>query len=278
MAGEAAGGPLHVLILGGTGEAYDLALALAGWAGIRVTSSLAGATTTPRLPAGVHRIGGFGGIAGLRAWLQAQSVTLVVDASHPFARQISRHALAAAASVGCRYLRLERPAWQAAAGDRWHRVADLEAGLALLRQLGAGRVFAALGARAVPALAGAPEHFVVRGIEPPAVVPANVSWRRGRGPFTVAAERRLLEAERIEVLLCRDSGGSGARAKLDAARSLGLPVVLLERPPAAAGETVDDVAAVLAIVAGMGGRPVAAEPVPAHEGPGTNENREVGDE
>lgn len=255
MAAEAADGPLNVLILGGTSEAYDLAAALAGWDGIRVTSSLAGATTTPRLPAGVHRIGGFGGIAGLCAWLEAQSVALVVDASHPFAQQISRQALAAAASVGCRYLRLERQAWRATPGDRWHRVADLEAGLTKLRQLGAARVFAALGARAVPALAAASRHFVVRGIEPPELVPANVTWLRGRGPFALAAERRLLEAERIDALLCRDSGGSGARAKLDAARALELPVVLLERPPATGGETVDDVAAVVAIVAEMGGRP-----------------------
>lgn len=257
MAGGAAGGPLKVLILGGTSEAYDLALALAGRDGVRVTSSLAGATTAPRLPAGVHRIGGFGGVDGLHAWLEAQRIALVVDASHSFAQQISRHASAAAAWVGCRYVRLERPAWQAASFDHWHRVPDLEAGLAMLRQLGALRVFAALGARAVPALAAAPQHFVVRGIEPPALVPANVTWLRGRGPFAVDAERRLLEAERIDALLCRDSGGSGARAKLDAARALGLPVVLLERPQATAGETVDDVTAVLAIVAEMGGRPVA---------------------
>jgi precorrin-6A/cobalt-precorrin-6A reductase len=257
MAGGTAGASLHVLILGGTSEAYELAAALAAWDGIRMTSSLAGATTAPRLPAGVHRIGGFGGIEGLRAWLDAQSVALVVDASHPFAQQISCHALAAAASVGCRYVRLERLSWQAKPGDRWHRVADLEAGLARLQQLGAARVFAALGARAVPALAEAPLHFVVRGIEPPAVLPANVAWLPGRGPFALDAERRLLEAERIDALLCRDSGGSGARAKLDAARVLGLPVVLLERPPAPKGEIVEDGAAVLAIVAEMGGRPVA---------------------
>ncbi len=267
MADGVVGEPLHVLILGGTSEAYDLASALAGWEGIRATSSLAGATTTPRLPVGVHRIGGFGGVAGLRAWLAAQSVALVVDASHPFARQISRQALTAAASVGCRYLRLERQGWRTVPGDRWHRAADLEAGLAELRRLGTARVFAALGARAVPALAAAPQHFVVRGIEPPALVPANVTWLRGRGPFAVAAERRLLQAERIDALLCRDSGGSGARAKLDAARALGLPVVLLERPQATArelaarelagGETMDDVAAVLAVLAEMGGRPVA---------------------
>ena len=191
----------HILILGGTGEAYALAEALAGRTDLRVTSSLAGATTTPRLPAGVHRIGGFGGSAGLAAWLVAERVTLVIDASHPFAQRISRHAAAAAASTGCRHLRLERPVWQAGLGDDWHPVPDLAAALARLEALAARRVFAALGARAVPALAAAPRQFVVRGIEPPAVVPANVTWLHGRGPFAVADEQRLLAAHGIEVLL-----------------------------------------------------------------------------
>lgn len=236
-----AAGPLHVLILGGTSEGYDLAAALAGREDVRVTSSLAGVTTTPRLPAGVHRIGGFGGIEGLHRWLEAEAVALVVDASHPFAGKISHQARAAAALAGCRCLRLERPGWQAAPGDRWHRVADLNAGLDRLAALGAERVFAALGARAVPALGRAAAHFVVRGIEPPAVVPANVTWLEGRGPFDLASERRLLREQRIEALLCRDSGGTGARAKLDAARALGLPVVLLERPRQVAGVMVPEV-------------------------------------
>lgn len=238
----------HVLILGGTTEAYALATALAGRDDLRVTTSLAGVTSEPLLPAGALRIGGFGGSAGLASWLAAEAVALVVDASHPFATAITSHAREAAAGTGCRYLRLERPPWQASRGDRWHRVADLDAGLLALRQLGARRVFAALGARAVPALASAAGQFVVRGIERPAVLPANVTWLAGRGPFAVEDERRLLLDHRIEALLCRDSGGAGARAKLDAARSLALPVVLLGRPAAAGGETVGDVAAALAVV------------------------------
>jgi len=240
-----AGEPPHVLILGGTGEAYSLAAALAGRGGLRVTSSLAGATTAPRLPDGVCRIGGFGGSEGLRGWLVAERVALVVDASHPFAQAISRNAREAAARFGCRYLRLERPGWRAGPGDRWHRVADLAAGLARLEALGVRRVFAALGARAVPQLAGAAPHFVVRGIEPPSLLPANVTWLGGRGPFALDAEHRLLQAERIEALFCRDSGGTGARAKLDAARRLGLPVVLIARPAAPAVDTVPDVATAL---------------------------------
>lgn len=247
LAGEHLSGErAHVLILGGTGEAYALAAALAGRDDLRVTTSLAGATTAPRLPAGVCRVGGFGGVSGLAAWLRAEAVTLVIDASHPFAQRISGNARDAADRCHCGYLRLERPGWQPGPGDRWHRVPDLAAALARLEALGVRRVFAALGARAVPHLAGAAPEFLVRGIEPPAVLPANVTWLEGRGPFTLAAELRLLQGEAIEAVVCRDSGGSGARAKLDAARRLGLPVVLLERPAAPDVDTVPDVATVCA--------------------------------
>jgi len=242
----------HLLILGGTEEAYALATALAtGAAGcgeLRVTSSLAGLTTAPRLPAGVVRLGGFGGAEGLEAWLLAHDVALVVDATHPFATRISRQAAAAATATGRRYLRLERPGWQAEAGDRWHRAADLRTALQRLEELGARRVFAALGARAVPALAGSSMRFVVRGIEPPTDLPANVAWASGRGPFALADELRLLAAERIDTLLARDSGGKGAKAKLLAARQLGLPAVLIDRPPPPPGTTVPNVAAALEAV------------------------------
>lgn len=235
-----AGETPHLLILGGTEEAYALAEALAGRTDLAVTSSLAGATSDPRLPAGVHRIGGFGGVEGLRAWLEAGWVALVVDASHPFALQMSRQAREAAALAGCRYLRLERPAWQPEPGDRWHSAADLPTAIEALRKLGAKRVFAALGARAVPQLAGVGMRFVVRGIEPPAELPESVVWTSGRGPFTLAMERRLLEADGIDAVLCRNSGGAGAAAKLAAARELGLPVVLIERPAGERGRAVTD--------------------------------------
>lgn len=251
----------HVLILGGTGEAYALAAALAGRDDLRVTSSLAGATTDPRLPDGVYRVGGFGGVVGLAAWLRAEAVALVVDASHPFAQQISRHAREAARRRGCPYLRLERPGWQAGPGDVWHRVPDVTAGLAQLEVLGVGRVFAALGARAVPQLAAAAPHFLVRGIELPPAVPANVTWFGGRGPFTVDDELHLLQRHGIEALFCRDSGGAGAQAKLEAARRLRLPVVLLDRPTAPGADTVPDVATALARLDATLGQAGADEPV-----------------
>lgn len=238
----------HILILGGTGEAYALAEMLGTRADLRLTSSLAGVTTAPKLPTGAHRIGGFGGVEGLAAYLKAENVALLVDASHPFAGRITAHAREAAQGAGIRHVRLERAPWSPGPGDRWTPVADLEAAFAALSGLGAGRVFAALGARAVPRLAQAPFAFVARGIEPPADLPANVSWIGARGPFTLADELALLRGHAIDAVLCRNSGGEGGRAKLEAARTLGLPVVMLERPAPATGEVVAEVAAVLALV------------------------------
>ncbi len=237
------GEPPHVLILGGTEEGYALAQALAARPGLRVTSSLAGATTTPRLPAGRHRIGGFGGSAGLGDWLLAEAVTTLVDASHPFALRITAQARAAAAAAGCHYLRLKRPPWRAGPGDNWHIVASLAEGLDQLTRSNAQRVLAALGPRVVPDLAGRPQRFVLRGIERPASLPANVDWLGARGPFTVADEEALLTAQAIDTLICRNSGGDPGRAKLDAARSLGLAVVLIARPEPAAPPASPDGAA-----------------------------------
>lgn len=246
-AGEPA--PPHVLIIGGTEEAYALAAALAGRRDLRLTSSLAGATPHPRLPAGVVRVGGFGGVAGLAGWLAAEKVALLVDASHPFATRITAQAQAAAGTAGCRYLRLARPGWQAVPGDRWQRVPDLAAALLVLERLAREPVFAAVGTRAVPRLAASPLRFLVRGIGRPASLSANVEWILGRGPFALAEERRLFATHGIRALLTRDSGGSGAAAKLVAARELALPVVLIDRPAAAAeAATVPDVADALAAV------------------------------
>lgn len=235
----------HLLILGGTGEAYELAEILAGRDDLLVTSSLAGATTSPRRPAGSHRIGGFGGAAGLAAWLATEAISLVLDASHPFASRITAQAREAANAAGIGYLRLERPAWRPGPGDDWRLVPDLDAGLAALTP-GARRVFAAAGARALDRLGLAPMDFVVRGVDPPVSVPANVTFVRGRGPFVPEAERQLLQAQDIDALLCRNSGGQAARAKLEAARELRLPVVMIERPDASLPDAVPDVPSALA--------------------------------
>ncbi len=237
----------HILLLGGTGEAYALAGILVDRKDLRLTTSLAGATARPRMPAGTHRIGGFGGAAGLEAWLAKEEVALVLDASHPFASRISLQARAAAEATGIPCLRLERPPWRAGPGDDWRHVLDLDTGLEALAGM-ARLVLAAVGTRAVGRLAGAPFDFVVRGIDPPSSLPRNVTFIRDRGPFALEDERRLLETRRIDAVLCRNSGGEGARAKLDAARERGLPVVMIERPQAMPADAVPDVASALRVL------------------------------
>lgn len=229
----------HLLILGGTEEAYKLADHLAGRDDLRVTTSLAGTTENPRVPVGQHRIGGFGGSDGLIAWLREKDVAVLLDASHPFASRITAQARDAAAVAGIPYIRLERPPWQPGPGDKWHFATDLEMGLKVLAPQ-AKRVFAAVGARALDRLGAAPITFLTRGVDRPESVPANVTFVTGRGPFSLAAERALFEDEGVEAVLCRNSGGQGARAKLDAARVLGLPVVMIERQAQALVGSVPD--------------------------------------
>lgn len=223
-------GPV-VLILGGTAEARELAGRLAADGRLRWLTALAGRTRDPVLPPGKVRIGGFGGIDGLAAFLGQQGVTAVVDATHPFATRMTTQAIAATRALGLPYLRLERRAWRAEPGDRWHEVADIDAAVRLLPSVGR-RVLAAVGRQTAAALPDVPGLFwLVRSIERPARLPANAAWLRARGPFTLAAERDLLVGHRIDAVLAKASGGEGARAKLLAARELGLPVVLLARPP-----------------------------------------------
>lgn len=227
----------ELLILGGTAEARALALALTA-RGVAVTTSLAGATSRPDPPAGALRVGGFGGEAGLRDHLAAMRPAVLIDATHPFATRITPAAIAAARAAAVPYLRLERPAWTAGPGDRWHEVLGLEAALALLPSLGR-RVLVAAGSRLAASLPKRADlDWIVRSIEPPAALPEGASWIESRPPFTAAADAAFLTRHKIEVVLGRASGGEGARSKLDAARSLCLPVVLLRRPPAPHGVPV----------------------------------------
>jgi len=229
----------HVLILGGTGEARRLAAALQGRPGWRVTTSLAGRVAVPALPPGDVRIGGFGGVDGLAGWLRSHGVDVVVDATHPFSTRISAHAVAATAAAGLPLLVLRRPGWTAGPGDRWHRVPDTAGAAALLPSLGE-RAFLATGRGPLAAFAGLDAlWFLIRAVEPPAPpLPPRHRVELARGPFTADAERALLREHRIDVVVTRDSGGDMTAAKLVGARELGLPVVLLDRPPAPAAPTV----------------------------------------
>ncbi|ARP73316.1 cobalt-precorrin-6A reductase [Streptomyces pluripotens] len=240
--------PPHVLILGGTAEARSLAAGLAARAGIRVTTSLAGRVARPAALPGRVRVGGFGGPDGLAAWLRDHQVDAMVDATHPFAELITAQAARAAAATEIPAVFLRRPGWQPAPGDDWHPVPSLEAAGAALPGLGR-RVFLSTGRLGLAAFARIPDrHFVVRSVEPPEPpLPPDHHLVLARGPFTVAGETELLRAHRIDVLVTKDSGGEATSAKLTAARNLGLPVVVVRRPPLPPGVTaVPDVAGVRA--------------------------------
>lgn len=238
---------MNILILGGTTEASAIARGLAGDARFRPMLSLAGRTRTPVPPPVPWRSGGFGGVDGLAAYLAAQEVDALVDATHPFAAQISRNAVLAAGLVGVPYLAVLRPAWVAGPGDAWALVQDMPAAaLALGRQ--ARRVLLTVGQKELAPFALAPWHrYLIRSVDAPPVslVPPDARVMAARGPFAWADEVRLLAAERIEVLVTKNSGGTATAAKLAAARALGVRVVMVQRPPAPRG-TVPDAASALA--------------------------------
>ncbi|GHE05956.1 cobalt-precorrin-6A reductase [Streptomyces alanosinicus] len=239
--------PAHVLLLGGTTEARRLAADLAARPGVRVTTSLAGRVARPQAVAGELRIGGFGGAAGLADWLRTHQVDALVDATHPFAETITAHAAHAAAATGVPAVVLRRPGWRPGPGDRWYDVPSLAGAAEVLPGLGR-RVFLSTGRLGLATFAGLTElRFVVRSVEPPEPpMPPDTEVILARGPFTVAEERELLCGHRIEVLVTKDSGGAATAAKLTAARDLGLPVVVVRRPPLPPGVTaVPDVAEVL---------------------------------
>jgi precorrin-6A/cobalt-precorrin-6A reductase len=226
---------LRVLILGGTGEARRLAERLSATARLQVVSSLAGRVAHPLLPAGEVRIGGFGGVAGLAEWLRVREISAVVDATHPFAAQMSESALVACAEVGVPLLALRRPGWRAIHGDDWHRVPSLVAAAEVLPSLGR-RVFLTTGRNELAPFARLDGlWFLIRSVdapEPP--LPVRCEIVLARGPFAVPDEGSLMRQHHIDVLVTKDSGGEATAAKLVAARELGIPVVMVDRPPAPA--------------------------------------------
>jgi precorrin-6A/cobalt-precorrin-6A reductase len=233
----------RILILGGTTEARRLAERLAGRVDLAVTLSLAGRTAAPATQPVPVRIGGFGGAAGLVDYLSAQDIAALIDATHPYAAIISANAARAAAAVGIPLLAVCRPPWVPVAGDRWTEIADVQHAVQLLEQA-PRRVFLALGRKELGPFADAPQHYyLVRSVDPvdpPLPVP-HAAYVTGRGPFTEAADRALLAAHRIEVVVAKNSGGTATYGKIAAARTLGLPILLLRRPVRPAVPTVETV-------------------------------------
>jgi len=239
--------PLRVLLLGGTAEALELAHRAARDQCLEIITSLAGRTRDPVAPAGKLRRGGFGGAEGLAAYLAGERIDRVIDATHPYARAISAHAVAACARLGVPYLRLERPPWTARPGDHWIGVPDAAAAADELPARGQ-RAFLALGRRALGHFAQRPAvWYLVRLIDPPdppLVLPRH-HLILARGPFDRDAERALLIQYRIDVVITRNSGGAASYPKIAAARALGLPVIIIARPEPSGGDTVATVDAVI---------------------------------
>ena len=251
----------HLLILGGTGEAAALARgALARFGdSMTITTALAGRTRHPGPIAGEVRIGGFGGAAGLAAYMMGQEIDRLIDATHPFAAEISRAARIAADRTGVPRLSVMRPPWRRHPLDRWIEVDSLEAAALLVGRLGR-RAWLTVGAGSVAAFASATGvRFLVRLVDPPSErLPLRFyEVVLGRGPFSLAEERHLLQRHAIDVVVCKASGGAATEAKLVAARELSLPVIMVRRPPAEPGPSVETVEAALDWLAGLDQKPAA---------------------
>jgi precorrin-6A/cobalt-precorrin-6A reductase len=225
-------GRMRILILGGTTEASTLAALLAGRPDFSPILSMAGRTSDPRPLPIPTRIGGFGGVEGLARFLREERIETVIDATHPFAAVMSRNAAAACGQTGVPLLALRRPAWRQQEGDRWIEVASMAEAVRALGDT-SRRVFLTVGRLELPPFAAAPQHvYLVRTIEPigNALPVPNVVALQDRAPFDEAAERALMERERIDVVVTKNSGGAATYPKIAAARALGLPVIVVARP------------------------------------------------
>jgi precorrin-6A/cobalt-precorrin-6A reductase len=237
----------RALILGGTGNANRLADAFVR-AKIDAVYSYAGRTQIPLGHSLPTRIGGFGGAKGLAEYLRAERITHVIDATHPFAAEMSRHAVEACEAVGVPLVALERAPWTRASGDDWIEVADIAGAVAALPESRA-HVFLAIGRQHVAPFASKPQHaYTLRFVDTPddTLPLSDAEVIVSRGPFTLEDDRELMRSRGIGLLVARNSGGDGARAKIDAARELGLPVIMIARPALPERPRVETVEEVLA--------------------------------
>ncbi len=240
---------MRVLILGGTTEAVACAERLGRDPRFHVILSLAGRTRNPRQQEGIaHRVGGFGGVDGLAAYLAEAKINAVLDATHPFAAQMSANVESATRSLGTALCTLVRPRWVAEAGDRWIGAATIEAAA---DALGAERrrVFLAVGRQGVGAFRRAEQHaYIIRAIEQPDAdaLPPITTLVQAQGPFALQDEIALLTSERIDVVVSKNAGGAATYAKIEAARMLSLPVIMIERPNIAGQNFVESAAEAVA--------------------------------
>lgn len=236
---------MRALILGGTSDASLLAAEIAR-AGIDAVYSYGGRTRAPADQPLPTRIGGFGGVSGLADTIRREGITHVIDATHPFAAEMSRNAVEACAETGTPLIALERAPWTRAPGDSWIEVGDVAAAAATLPEASAN-VFLAIGRQHIALFASRPQHtYTLRFVDPPeAALPFAADVIVSRGPFTLDGELEMMRRREIAWIVARNSGGDGARAKIDAARMLGLPVVMISRPQLPERLRVESVAEVI---------------------------------
>lgn len=221
----------NLLILGGTTEATAFANAAAE-AGVQGVVSFAGRVARPKRQPLPQRVGGFGGVAGLIDYLRDKKITHVVDATHPFAAQMSSNAVAACAEAAVPLIALVRAPWTAQAGDDWTHVPDIAGAVGALDRP-ATRVMLAVGRMHLQEFAPNPQHFyLLRLVDPPETAPPFPDHHVlvSRGPFTGADDQALMEEHRIDLVVSKNAGGMGAYAKIEAARALSLPVIMIDRP------------------------------------------------
>ncbi|MCA1412551.1 cobalt-precorrin-6A reductase [Bradyrhizobium sp. NBAIM20] len=221
---------IRALILGGTADASLLAAEIAR-AGIDAVYSYGGRTRAPADQPLATRIGGFGGVSGLADYIRAEGITHVIDATHPFAAEMSRNAVDACTQTGTPLLALERAPWIKASADTWIEVTDVDTAVSALPDAPAN-VFLAIGRQHIAPFATKPQHaYTLRFVDPPdAPLPFAADVIVSRGPFTLHSELAMMRTRGIAWIVARNSGGDGARAKIDAARMLGLPVIMISRP------------------------------------------------
>lgn len=238
----------RILILGGTTEARALAARLAHDDRFDTTLSLAGRTSDPKEQPVPVRIGGFGGAEGLARYLMAEGIELLIDATHPFAARISRNAAEASGRSAVPVMALRRPAWEMREGDRWIRVSSVTEAVRRLPE-SPERVFLAIGRQEASQFSARPEHaYLVRSVDPvipPLAVP-DARYLLACGPFGLEDELDLLKREQIGLIVAKNSGGSATYAKIEAARMLSIPVIMVERQEPPGVQAVPTVEAALA--------------------------------
>lgn len=236
----------HVLVLGGTTEASALCTRLAA-ENIPATLSYMGRVERPKPQPVPVRIGGFGGVPGLTQYLRDNAVTHLVDATHPFAAQMSTNAVHATAQTGTPLAALTRPAWHPGPGDHWTMVGDIPAAVAALAGP-AKRVMLAIGRMHIHEFAPQPQHhYLLRLVDEPKETPPlpHHTVVVDRGPFSAQADLTLMQTHRIDLIVSKNAGGTGSAAKLEAARALGLPVLMIDRPALPPRHEIHDINAVI---------------------------------